>query len=118
MPVPRAPGFQLHVSVIEYYKGQHPNPVELQRTFRVSSALVKVWGERVDRLNKASSVTRPGPCSVSTPEPSPFLEHAQPIAAVSPPLPLYLKNSILSHKKEQIVHKLYTLENTTVLQLK
>ena len=50
--------------------------------------------------------------------PPPFLEHAQPIAAVSPPLPLYLKIPVLSRKKEQIAHKLCTFENTTVVQLK
>ena len=116
MPVPRAPGFQLHVSVIEYYKGQHPNPVELQRTFRVSSALVKVWGERVDRLGKASSVTRPGPLQCAPPPACPGACPAhRSCTATTSCLP---KNPVLSRKKEQIVHKLDTFENTTVLQLK
>ena len=60
-----------------------PQPSGLQRTFHVSSALLKVWGEQVDRLGKASSVTRPGPLqcapyprlSWSMPSPSQLYHH-------------------------------------------
>ena len=66
---PQGTGVPLHFSFIVYYKGQHPNPVELQWTFHVSSALFKVWGERVDRLGRVSSVTRPGPLQRTPPHP-------------------------------------------------
>ena len=71
----------------------------------------------MDRLSEASSVTRPGPLQCAPPPPA-FLEHAQPISAASPLLPLYLENPVLSRKEEQIVHKLYAFENTTVVQVK
>ena len=47
-----------------------PQPSGLQRTFHVSSALLKVWGEWVDRLGKASSVTCPGPLQCASPIPT------------------------------------------------
>ena len=55
--------------------GAAPQPSGLQWTLHVSSALLKVWGERVDRLGKASSVTRPGPLQCA---PTPAFPGARP----------------------------------------